>query len=364
LFELVENYKIPKFNYQHAFKRKNMVEIPGSFIKPNIVILFEIKWSNDMKLLTKLTLGAIAIATINLQAANTKITYKSAKSTSSYYQMAVQVGENINKKSNGALKITIEESQGSVQNVKEVKKRQGNYVFTTPPVLVKLAKLNKAMFKKDKKGAYSKIRSLFPIPYLTMHMVVRADSGIKSYSDLEGKSLLIGKGSFGAKEAAKYIKLFGLDGKVKLVGAELSGAVSALKNGQIDGFATAGSYPAPNVIEAAASIKVNVLSMSDEQIKKTKRNKLVIPAGTYSGINNDIVTTTLPVGVYTTTSMDEKTAYLLTKSFWESKGNLEKQSIWWKAVTHKNLNMFNTKLHKGALKYYNEVNAQVPNKLK
>lgn len=318
-----------------------------------------------MKLSKLLTVAAVCSLTLTLQASEeARITYKSAKSSSSYYQMAVQIGENIGRNTDKKLHITIEESQGSVQNVKEVKKRKGNYVFTTPPVLVKLALAKKAMFKKDNPADYEKIRSLFPIPFLTMHVVVSQKSGIKTFSDLDGKSLLIGKGSFGAKEAAKYIKLFGLDGKTKLIGAELSGAVAALKNGQIDGFATSGSYPAPNVIEAAASTKINILSMSDKQIKLTKRDKLVIPAGTYSGIDKDIATTTLPVGVYTTTNMDEETAYKFTKAFWESKTNLEKQNIWWKAITPSNLEMFNTKLHVGALKYYNEINANIPKKLK
>lgn len=314
-----------------------------------------------MKLFTSLTILAALSFGLN---ASERITYKSAKSSSSYYQMAVQIGENITKKSNRELNITIEESQGSVQNVKEVRKRKGNYVFTTPPVLVKLALNKKAMFKNDDPKVYSTIRALFPIPYLTMHVVVNKNSGIKSFADLKGKSLLIAKGTFGAKEAKKYINAFGLKGEVKLISAELSGAVAALKNGQIDAFATSGSYPAPNVIEAAASIKINILSMSDEEIKKTKRNKLIIPAGTYSGINKDITTTTLPVGVYTTTSMSEETAYKFTKAFWESKVNLEKQNIWWKAITSKNLDMFNIKLHKGALKYYNEMKIKLDKKLK
>ena len=307
----------------------------------------------------------VALCSLSLSAnSDMRITYKSAKSTSSYYQMAVQAGENITKNSNNELQITIEESQGSVQNVKEARKRKGNYVFTTPPVLVKLAVGQKAMFKNDKAEDYKKIRSLFPIPYLSMHIVTKKGSGIKTFADLKGKSLLIGKGSFGAKEAKKYITLFGLKDDVKLINAELSGAVPALKNGQIDAFATSGSYPAPNVIEAAASIEINILSMSDEQIKLTKRDKLIIPAGTYAGVDKDVATTTLPVGVYTTTNMSEEVAYKLTKAFWESKPNLEKQNKWWKAITTKNLSMFNTKLHKGALKYYQEIKAEVPENLK
>lgn len=316
-----------------------------------------------MRLLKFITV--VALCSLSLSAsADMRITYKSAKSTSSYYQMAVQVGENIAKNSNNELQVTIEESQGSVQNVKEARKRKGNYVFTTPPVLVKLAVKQKAMFKNDKAEDYKKIRSLFPIPSLTMHIITKKGSGIKTFADLKGKSLLIGKGSFGAKEAKKYIALFGLKDSVKLINAELSGAVPALKNGQIDAFATAGSYPAPNVIEAAASIKINILSMNDKQIKMTKRTKLIIPAGTYVGVDKDTVTTTLPVGVYTTTNMSEEVAYKLTKAFWESKPNLEKQNKWWKAITTKNLSMFKTKLHKGALKYYQEINAKVPENLK
>jgi uncharacterized protein len=312
------------------------------------------------KILSVVTVCCIAISAN----ATDRLTLKAAKSTSSYYQMAVQIGENVSKVSNKDLSMTIEESQGSVQNVKEVRKRTGNYVFTTPPVLIKLARAKKAMFKNDNPSDYEKVRSLFPIPYLTMHIVVRADSGVKTFNDLKGKSLLIGKGSFGAREAKKYIELFGLKNDVKLIGAELSGAVAALKNGQIDGFATSGSYPAPNVIEASASAKIRLLGMSDDQIAKTKRDKLIIPAGTYSGVNYDVATTTLPVGVYTTTNMSEETAYKLTKAFWESKKALEKQNIWWKAITFKNLNMFKTKLHKGALKYYQEVNATIPASLK
>ncbi|HHI82261.1 MAG TPA: TAXI family TRAP transporter solute-binding subunit, partial [Rhizobiales bacterium] len=230
---------------------------------------------------------AVAVMSGTSALAQTRITYKSAKSTSSYYQMAVQIAEAMKKGSGGKIIVTVEESQGSVQNVKEAAKRPGNYVFTTPPVLVKLAQKGLAMFKGKTNPKYNDIRALFPIPSLTMHFVMRADSGVKSFADLAGKTILIGKGSFGAREGAKYLKLFGLDGKVKLANVELNAAVSALKNKQIDGFVTAGSYPAPNVIEAAAGTGITILSLTEDQIKKTKRAKLIIPAGTYAGVNRD-----------------------------------------------------------------------------
>lgn len=296
--------------------------------------------------------------------AETRVTFKSAKTTSSYYQMSVQIAEAIKKGSGGNMIVTVEESQGSVQNVKEAAKRKGNYVFTTPPVLVKLAQKGIAMFKGKTDPKYNEIRALFPIPSLTMHFVMRADSGVKTFADLAGKTILLGKGSFGAREGAKYLKMFGLDGKVKLANVELNAAVSALKNKQIDGFVTAGSYPAPNVIEAAASTGVIILSLSDEQIKKTKRTKLTIPAGTYAGVTSDVVTTSLPVVAHTTTAMDNDTAYALTKTYWAQKSDLGKAAAWWNGVSGAMLANVYGKLHPGAVKYYDEAGIKFPDALR
>ena len=290
---------------------------------------------------------------------DTKITYKSAKSTSSYYQMGVQISEAMKKSSEGTIFVTVEESQGSVQNVKDVVARKGNYVFTTPPVLVKLAIAEKAMFKGKGNPRYSEIRALFPIPSLTMHFVMSKESGVNTFEDMAGKKILLGKGSFGAKEGAKYLKKFGLDGKVTLANVELSNAVPALKNGQIDGFVTAGSYPAPNVIEAASSVGVKVISLSDEQIKISKRTKLIIPAGTYSGQSSDVTTTSLPVVTYTTTDMSDDVAYKLTKTYWDSKEMLGNAAKWWNGVSADMISNISTKIHPGALKYYKEIGAKI-----
>ena len=288
--------------------------------------------------------------------AETRVTYKSAKTTSSYYQMAVQISEAMKAGTDGKVIVTVEESQGSVQNVMEARARGGDYVFTTPPVLVRLAQGGKAMFEGKGSPKFDEIRALFPIPSLTMHFVVRADSGVSDFAGLEGKKILIGKGSFGAKEGAKYLTLFGLEGKVDLADVELSNAVPALKNGQIDGFVTAGSFPAPNVIEAAASTGVKVLSLSDDQIGQTKRTKLVIPAGTYAGQNADITTTSLPVVAYTTTAMDDATAYELTKTYWEQKAAMGEDAAWWNGVNAGLLENITGKIHPGAVRYYEEAN--------
>lgn len=304
--------------------------------------------------LTAIGLGLTVCMGINAANAETRVTYKSAKTSSSYYQMGVQIAEAMKAGTDGEIIVTVEESQGSVQNVLEAKARGGDYVFTTPPVLVKLAQGGKAMFEGKGDPKFDEIRALFPIPSLTMHFVVSSDSGIEKFSDMEGKTILLGKGSFGAREGEKYLGLFGLEGKVELANVELSNAVPALKNGQIDGFVTAGSWPAPNVIEAAASTGVRVLSLDDDQITQTKRAKLVIPAGTYSGQDADITTTSLPVAAFTTTAMDDDTAYALTKTYWEEKQTMAEGAAWWGGVDKGLMANITGKIHPGAVRYYKE----------
>lgn len=309
-----------------------------------------------MKLFKSLALASgLLAATAFASHAETRVTYKSASSSSSYYQMAVQIAEAMKAGTNGDVIVTVEESQGSVQNVMEAAARSGNYVFTTPPALVGLAQGGKAMFDGKSNPKFDEIRALFPIPSLTMHFVVREDAGINSFADMEGKTILIGKGSFGAREGAKYLGLFGLETKVNLPDVELSNAVPALKNGQIDGFVTAGSWPAPNVIEAAASVGVKVLSLDDEQIAATKRTRLVIPAGTYAGQDADIVTTSLPVVAYATTNMDDDTAYQLTKTYWDQKAKMGEDAAWWNGVDQGLMGTITSAIHPGALRYYTEM---------
>lgn len=313
---------------------------------------------------------AVSAATLALTGAafsayaETRVTYKSASAGTAYYQMGVELSEAIRQGTDDAIILTLEESQGSVQNVMEVMARQGNYVFTTPPALVDQALAGEGAFAKRKHPRFQEIRGLFPIPSITMHFVLASDEGVAGISALEGKHLLIGRGSFGAREAARYLKLFGLEEKVKIADAAIGSGPDALKNGQIDGFATAGSFPSPNVIETAASMPVTLISLSDEQIEQTGATRQTIPGGTYPGVDKDVETTSLPVIAYTTTQMDDDTAYTLTKTFWERRDAMAEEAAWWGSITPGMLNNMAGKLHPGALRYYEEAGFVVPDTLR
>ena len=296
----------------------------------------------------------IAVSAFTSAHAEERITYRSAAAGSSYYQMGVEIAEAVRKATDGGMIVTIEEGQGSVQNVMEVRARGADYVFTAPPALIGAAKKAAGPFEGKGNPAFDEIRALFPIPSLTMHFVMAGTSGATNIMDVSGKTILIGSGTFGASEAQKYLDLFGLTESVTLADAELNNAVAALKNGQIEGFVTAGSFPAPNVVEAAASMDVTLLSLTDDQVAQTKRTRLVIPAGTYAGQKEDVVTTSLPVAAYATTKMSDEAAYELTKTFWEQREAMAKTAPWWGGVNAGLMSSINVTFHPGAIRYYEE----------
>lgn len=312
-----------------------------------------------------MSVATLALASAAFSAhAETRVTYKSASAGTAYYQMGVELSEAIRQGTGDDIILTLEESQGSVQNVMEVMARQGNYVFTTPPALVEQAMAGEGPFAERQSPRFQEIRGLFPIPSITMHFVLAGDEGVTDISALEGKHLLIGKGTFGAREAARYLELFGLADDVQIADAAIGSGPDALKNGQIDGFVTASSFPSPNVIETAASMPVSMVSLTDEQIEQTGAPRQTIPGGTYPGVEKDVETTSLPVIAYTTTQMDDDTAYLLTKTFWERRDAMAEEAAWWGSITPEMLeNMLGT-LHPGALRYYDEAGIDIPDALR
>ena len=290
----------------------------------------------------------------------TRITYKSALAGTAYHQMGSELANVIRQGSDDAIVLTNEESQGSVQNVQEVMTRQGRYVFTAPPALVAQAVAGEGPFAGHEDERFAAIRGLFPMPSLTMHFVMAGDDGTASFDALRGQHVLIGRGTFSAGEAARYFQLFGLEGRVRLADASITNGPEALREGLIDAFVTASSYPTPNVIETASLVPITLISLTAEQIAQTGAVPQVIPGGTYPGIAQPTYTTSRPVIAYTTEQMDAETAYRLTKLFWEQKARLAEQAAWWAGVTPDLLAHMTTPLHPGALRYYDEVGTDLP----
>ena len=74
-----------------------------------------------------LAAGVLGVLAAQPVSAQSRVTLKSASAESSYYVMTVQLAEMIREQSDGGVTPTVEESQGSVQNVREAARRPGAF---------------------------------------------------------------------------------------------------------------------------------------------------------------------------------------------------------------------------------------------
>lgn len=311
-----------------------------------------------------LTAAVAAVAAFGIGAATAqeRLTLKSAASTSSYYAMMVQLAELLRTEAN--LAPTVEESQGSVQNVKEAAARPGNFLFTTPPSLLVAAKNRTGQFKDD--PAFDGARTLFVMPYVTLHIVARADSGIRSMSDLAGKNVVSGgTGTFCEGRTRAVLNALNLADKVKIVEVELAAAPAAMRNRQIDAYSTCSSHPTPALTELATTLDVIVVPLSPEEQSKVialdaQSGPITIAAGTYKGQSADVPTVGVPVGAYGTVSMSDDVAYAITKTFWENRVKLAGERPWWAGVNEGLVKYLWAPVHPGAARYYAEKGIAVP----
>ena len=293
--------------------------------------------------------------------AKTRLVLKSARQASTYYAFAVGQANAIMA---GApeVEVTVEDSPGSMVNVKQSKSRS-NFLFTSPPILIASAITGTGKFKE---GGYEKIRSLWPIPGIVMHWVVREDTGVRTLRELVGKRFIPGgAGSAGARFTVKVLEAIGIKDRIELPVVDLSEGVQAVKNRRAIGFSTASSVPAGLVSEIAAATKIRLLELKDSDYQKVSKKfaRYNIPAGTYKDVDYDVKTISLLVGTYTTTDLPEEVAYSLTRAFWENRKIWEKIHPAMKSVKMEGLNQLVAKVHPGALRYYNEISFSVSNAL-
>ena len=294
--------------------------------------------------------------------AETSLALKSARQTSTYYAFAVGISNAIMEGAKD-VKITVETSPGSMVNVKNSRNRN-NYLFTSPPTLILSALEAEGKFKE---GGYEDIRSLWAIPGLVMHWVVTEQSGVYSLSDLAGKKFVPGgAGSAGAMFTKQILEAVGVVDKVKLLTVDLNEGVQAVKNRRAVGFSTASSPPAAMVTEISATMPIRLLELPDEHYAKVSNKfaRYVIPAGTYTGVNKDVKTISLLVGLYTKADLPEEVGYKITKAFWETRPTWEKAHPAMKWLKMNEVNSLIAKIHPGALRYYEEIGFKVDARLK
>ena len=206
---------------------------------------------------------------------------------------------------------------------------------------------------------YSAIAALYPEP---VQIVVRADSGITSVSDLAGKKVSVGEADSGTqKNAAQILQAYGLASNMLTVqNMTYAEAAKALGDGSIDAmFCTAGA-PAQVITDLSGTTPVNLVSIQEQQSNLLTGaygfyTEAVIPAGTYNGQDSDVTTLAVMSVLLASDKTPAETVYTITSALFKEKAAFnEAVPVEFDLQEQKAVESVTIPFHPGAAQYYQE----------
>jgi uncharacterized protein len=156
-----------------------------------------------------------------------------------------------------------------------------------------------------------------------VHVVVRAESSIRTFRDLRGKRVALGEPESGTLADARLVlEAAGVsECDVKAEYLRLSEAAEALVQGRIDAFFMVGGYPVPAISDVAHTTAIRLLPLPRNVGEKLaeKHSFLrpdTIPAGTYPGVEEDVPTLSTTALWIVRAEIDTELVQAITKALW------------------------------------------------
>ncbi|MBD3896406.1 TAXI family TRAP transporter solute-binding subunit [Halomonas sp. ML-15] len=215
-------------------------------------------------------------------------------------------------------------------------------------------------------------RALASVYPNAVQLVTLADSDIESLADLEGKRVSVGAPGSGTElNARALLEANGMSyDDFNPQRLNFNETADAIRDGDIDaGFWSVGP-PTSSILNLAATRDIRLIGFSDEEIANAQEVEPVfapyeLEAGMYDGMDEAVQTIGIPNVLVVNSDMDEELAYQLTKLLFEHTDEL--------IAVHPAANdttieftMESTPvpLHPGAIRYFEEVDADIPDRLR
>ncbi len=215
-------------------------------------------------------------------------------------------------------------------------------------------------------GAYDNIKGMAILYPEVIQIVALKESGINSVEDLKGKSVAVGAPGSGTEANARQIlDAHGLsfDDLGKADPLSFAEAADQMKNGQIDAaFVTAG-IPTAAITDVSTTKDIVIVPIEADKVKKLQVDypfyvEFTIPAGSYSGQEEDVPTTAVMAMLVVRADMEEDLVYNITKSLFENLETIGNAHEKGKEISVETANEgMPIDLHPGAKKYFEEVGA-------
>ncbi len=212
--------------------------------------------------------------------------------------------------------------------------------------------------------AYEDLRAVFKIHGEPLTVLARADSGIGSLGDLEGKRVNIGNPGSGQRNTMEVVMgAMGWDKSSFSRAEELEAAeqAAALSDNNIDAMVYVVGHPNGSIQEATTTVDSRLVPIDGEEIDALIEeypyySKAVIPGGLYEGNDEDVNTFGVSATLVSSASVDEDVVYAAVKTVFENFDRFKRLHPAFENLNEEEMisEGLSAPLHDGAKRYYVE----------
>lgn len=216
------------------------------------------------------------------------------------------------------------------------------------------------------------VRGLASLYANMVHIVALEGSGITTLEDLRGMRVSVGAPGSGTEVnaeailAANGISYDDID-EQRL---NFNETADALANGDIDaGFFSVGA-PTSSILNLATTQDIVIIALSQAELDAAMAadatfSTTTLPSGSYNGVDEDVTVLGIPNVLVVSSEMSDDLAYALTKALYENIAELQAVHPSANETTIAfSMSATPIPMHPGALRYYDEVGAEVPDALR
>lgn len=217
------------------------------------------------------------------------------------------------------LEMEVHPSDGSASNIEAIQRGDADIGLAHADVTY-LAFAGRLDGRRD---GFSRLRGIAMLQLAQVHVVVRANSGIRSVEELRGRRITLGRPSWAsASTAALVLNGYGVGlGDATVEQLRYDEAAARLSSGTLDALLVTGTYPLA-AVSAATAAGARILPLDGHAIDALRRDypffsRTTIPAGTYPGQPGAIHTIGVPTLLVCRADLDERLVHDLTGRLFE-----------------------------------------------
>jgi len=220
----------------------------------------------------------------------------------------------------------------------------------------------------EKKMDFSGLRLIALGHTSDRHWIVRKESPIKSISDFKGKRVAVGPPGSGTLVSSKME----LDATVGITLEEIrpaylsfSESITALRDGTVDVGCISAGYPVASILELSSKIPIRLIPYSEKEMDALMAKhpfyvRVIIPAGTYPGLDTDTLTRGIATAIFCRKELSEDLVYKMMKAIYDDpkkKDAIHPQAKQWNMETMFRGADYTTKyipFHPGSIRFLKE----------